>query len=55
VNLKAGYRWGRWDVAVWCKNLFDEEYAQKMVASSGYTLVEDGDPRTLGVTLNWRW
>jgi len=55
VNLKAGYRWGSWDVAVWCKNLFDEEYAQKMVASSGYTLVEDGDPRTLGVTLNWRW
>ena len=55
VNLKAGYRWGRWDVAVWCKNLFDEEYAQKMVASSGYTLVEDGAPRTLGVTLCWRW
>ncbi len=55
VNLKAGYRWGRWDIAVWCKNLFDQEYAQKMVESSGYTLVEDGDPRTLGVTLCWRW
>ncbi|MGD9823859.1 TonB-dependent receptor [Desulfobacter sp.] len=55
VNLKAGYRWGRWDIAVWCKNLFDQEYAQKMVESAGYTLVEDGDPMTLGVTLCWRW
>ena len=55
VNFKAGYRWDRWDIAVWCKNLFDEEYAQKMVASAGSTLVEDGAPRTLGVTLNWRW
>ena len=55
VNLKAGYRWSRWDVSVWCKNLFDEEYAQKMVESSGHTLVEDGEPRTLGITLCWRW
>ena len=54
-NLKAGYRWGRYDISVWCKNLFDEDYAQKMVKSSGYTLVEDGDPRTLGMTVTWRW
>ncbi|WP_320040220.1 TonB-dependent receptor [uncultured Desulfobacter sp.] len=55
VNFKAGYRWRQWDIALWCKNLFDQEYAQKMVASSGYTLVEDGAPRTLGITLCWRW
>jgi len=55
VNFKAGYKWGRWDLAVWCKNLFDEEYAQKMVEAAGYTLVADGPPRTLGVTLCWRW
>jgi iron complex outermembrane recepter protein len=55
VNLKAGYRWSRYDVSIWCKNLFDEKYAQKKVKTQGNTLVEDGEPMTLGVTLNWRW
>ena len=55
VGLKAGYRFGRYDISIWCKNLFDEAYAQKMVKSSGHTLVEDGDPRTLGLTLTWRF
>ena len=55
VNLKTGYRFGRYDISIWCKNLFDEEYAQKKVKSSGYTLVEDGDPMTFGVTLIWRF
>nr|WP_321396368.1 TonB-dependent receptor [uncultured Desulfobacter sp.] len=54
VNFKVGYRWKQWDISLWCKNLFDREYAQKMVASSGYTLVEDGAPRTVGITLCWR-
>jgi iron complex outermembrane receptor protein len=55
VNLKAGYRWDRYDISIWCKNLFDEEYAQKKVKSQGDTLVEDGEPMTVGVTLSWRW
>jgi iron complex outermembrane receptor protein len=55
VNLKAGYRWDRYDISIWCKNLFDEKYAQKKVKTQGNTLVEDGEPMTLGVTLNWRW
>lgn len=54
VNLKAGYRWSRYDISIWCKNLFDEEYAQKKVKNQGDTLVEDGEPMTLGVTLSWR-
>ncbi len=55
VNLKTGYRFGRYDISIWCKNLFDEEYAQKKVKSNGYTLVEDGEPMTVGVTLIWRF
>ncbi|WP_321493703.1 TonB-dependent receptor [uncultured Desulfobacter sp.] len=55
VNLKTGYRFGRYDISLWCKNLFDEEYAQKKVKSNGYTLMEDGEPMTFGITLIWRF
>lgn len=55
VNLKTGYRFNRYDISIWCKNLFDEEYAQKKVKSNGYTLVEDGEPMTFGITLIWRF
>lgn len=54
VNLKAGYRLGRFDISLWCKNLFDEHYADKKVAGMGNVMIDDGAPMTLGITLNWR-
>ena len=56
VNLKAGYRHGAMDISIWCHNLLDREYADKKVKDNlGRTLIEDGAPRTLGITLNWRF
>ncbi|VVS94969.1 TonB-dependent receptor [Desulfoluna spongiiphila] len=55
VNLKMGYALGRFDISVYCKNIFDEEYATKKVKNmQGFTMVEDGEPLTFGLTLNWR-
>lgn len=55
VNLKTGYKYKAFDFSIWCKNLFDEGYANKKVKmNTGQTLVEDGNPLTVGVTFNWR-
>ncbi|WP_300673608.1 TonB-dependent receptor [Desulfoluna sp.] len=55
VNLKIGYALGRFDISVYCKNLLDEAYATKKVKNmKGFTMVEDGEPLTFGLTLNWR-
>ena len=55
VNAKIGYAWKQLDVSVYCKNIFDEAYATKKVKNSaGFTMVEDGEPLTFGLTLNWR-
>lgn len=56
VNLKTGYRFGRFDLSIWCKNIFDQAYARKKVANNmGHTMVEDGAPRTFGLSMNWRF
>lgn len=55
VNLRVGYQFGETDISLWCDNLFDEAYAVKQVVSAGSTLVEDGAPRTFGLSFNWRF
>ncbi len=56
VNLKLGYQFDHYDISVWGKNIFDEYYAQKKVKDNmGYTMVEDGEPMTFGITFNWRF
>ncbi len=61
VNLKAGHEGPRWSVYAWARNVFDEEYAVRGFyfgleppdyANELY--VQRGDPRQLGVTLEWR-
>ena len=55
VNIKAGYRFKQFDISIWCKNLFDQKYANKKVKDNmGRTLIEDGQPLTVGITFNWR-
>lgn len=54
VNLKTGMKFGSVDFSIWCKNLFDEEYANKKVKNMmNHTMVEDGDPMTFGATISW--
>ncbi len=56
VNLRTGYQSEEIEFSLWCSNLFDEAYAVKKVSSStGYTMQEDGAPRTFGFTINWRF
>ncbi|BCS87624.1 TonB-dependent receptor [Pseudodesulfovibrio sediminis] len=56
INLRTGYQTDNIELSVWCSNLFDEAYAVKQVSTAaGYTLQEDGAPRTFGFTINWRF
>ncbi len=62
VNLKAGYQGERWSVHAWARNAFDEDYAVRGYyfglvppdyANALYT--QRGDPRSVGVTVDWHW
>lgn len=55
VNLQVGYRGENWEISVWGKNIFDDRYATKKLVSNGQTIVEDGDPLTMGTTVVWRY
>jgi iron complex outermembrane receptor protein len=58
VGLHAGVRSpdDRWDVSVWVRNLFDENYYNTKGVSGqfGVVLAALGDPRLFGVTLKGR-
>ena len=59
VNLAAGFRQaGPWEVFVWVKNLFDEEYIQNLTVqagNSGLIVGTPSDPRTIGLTVRARY
>ncbi len=59
VNLRVGYRTqSGFDVFLWSKNLFDEDYFQYLSAqtgNSGALYGAPGDPRTVGVTFQSRF
>ena len=46
---------GTWELAVWGRNITDEEYEQERFASDiiGQVVALQGNPRTYGVTLNY--
>ena len=50
INARLGYKWGveiQYNVALWTKNLLNEEYAAAGV--NGNNSVYPGDPRTVGI------
>jgi len=63
VNAAAGYRWDRWTVRVWSRNLFDEEYAKRVFFFDNTRPFGDGqnrfevlaDPRQVGVSLRYEF
>jgi hypothetical protein len=59
-NLRVGYRRGPWTASAWVRNLFDERYAQQgflfgLIPPNFPTqsFLDQGDPRRVGVTLNY--
>jgi len=53
VNLKVGVEGEHLDVYLWSKNLFDREYVMMENVSAG--LAEDGEPRTFGISVDYRF
>ena len=54
VNLKVGYSWDDVDAVLWANNAFNESYVVSRMAYMG-SLVQDGEPRSAGVTLTYRF
>ncbi|WP_321413871.1 TonB-dependent receptor [uncultured Desulfobacter sp.] len=50
VNAKIGYEAENWDIYLYGKNIFDEDYS-----SEGETYVYYSDPREIGVKLTYRF
>jgi len=61
VNLKAGWSNRNWAAYAWARNIFDESYAVRGFyfgleppAFANKLYIHRGDPRQLGLTLEWR-
>jgi iron complex outermembrane receptor protein len=56
VNLSLGYQGQSFDLVLWCKNAFDKEYlTNKSPYIGGSTVVEDGAPRSIGMTVSYHF
>jgi Outer membrane receptor proteins, mostly Fe transport len=62
VNASLGYRWERWSVVAWVRNVFDETYEKRVFyfgnvppAWTETRYVSFADPRTVGVTAEYRF
>ena len=53
-NMRFGYEQEDYDIILWANNLFDERYLVSKVEFMG-ELVQDGLPRTVGLTLRYRF
>lgn len=62
ANARLGYDAERWSAQLWARNLFDESYAVRgfffgneppFFPNTLY--IRQGDPRQLGVTIDWRF
>jgi iron complex outermembrane receptor protein len=52
VGLRAGYEAENYDIMLWCKNLFNQDY-QTIGFARKFDQVVDGAPRMFGVTLTY--
>ena len=62
VNARIGYETEQWTLQLWARNLLDEEYAVRGFFFGNEPpnfpnalFVRQGDPRQIGVTLDWRY
>ena len=54
VNFRIGYEQEDWDIVLWANNAFDKKY---IISKANYlgSLVQDGEPRSIGVKLTYRF
>lgn len=57
VNLRMGYETESLDFVLWCKNVFNQEHFTVLdeIMNTGILKVVEGDPRTFGVTMRYRF
>jgi len=62
AHLRTGFERGPWRASLWVRNLFDEAYAQRGFFFGNEPTdfpdrlyVQAGDPRQVGVTVNYEW
>jgi iron complex outermembrane receptor protein len=56
VNLRLGYETESLSLVLWAKNLFDKDYYTVTYAwRDGSVLAGDGAPRSVGLTLTYRF
>lgn len=55
VNIRLGYETEKYDIVLWARNIFNEEYLRVKYPSSGDNVGLDGEPRMIGVTLTYRF
>nr|WP_319392868.1 TonB-dependent receptor [uncultured Desulfobacter sp.] len=55
VNIKIGYETDSFQISLWCKNLFDEEYITSKSYYFGGHIAQDGAPRMIGTTIVYRF
>jgi iron complex outermembrane receptor protein len=55
VDAEVSRKFGRGELTIWAKNLFDEEYYSTAANTIRGVVVEDGSPRTFGVNWKMTW
>jgi len=55
VNTRLGYETDSYDVMLWAKNLFDEDYNENQWDWGGATLAQQGAPRSVGLRATYRF
>lgn len=55
VDVRLGIEHRKWDVTLWARNLFSEDYASMVFAQGGMAVGQAGDPRTVGLTVKTRF
>lgn len=55
VNLRLGYMMEKFEVSLWCNNMFDTDYKRVQFNFGGMSGVFDGIPRQVGTTITYRF
>lgn len=55
VNARMGYEGEQFEIMLWAHNLFDEDYEERSMRWMDGTLVQQGEPMSLGVLLTYKF